>query len=391
MFKTNVGYSVNPDALSSGKETATKASEGLSPKVGLLFTSCNQNQSEIVNGVKSVCGEMPFIGCTSSAAIVVSGAGYIGNETGYSGMMTFGGEEMTASVAGSAKDGKEPREIGKALAREAIEKSGTKKVPSYFTMIASPADEEEYLKGIQDVIGRVPMFGGSAADNTVEGKWSIICNDKIFSDGCAIAFFFANNECKTMYTGAFEETTNVGVITKVTGKRTIAEIDHVPALEKYCAWTGKDIASVQGGALLAASVCDPLGVKDVLGDVTAVRHPMSSNPDNTINVGNDLAVGTAIMQLHTTVDGLIHSNSETVTKLNAMMKKEVEGYFLVHCGGRRLAIAAAGCEKEIYDDVVKSTNGKPFLMVFTFGEYGYANHSANTCGGLSLSFTGFSK
>ena len=36
-------------------------------------------------------------------------------------------------------------------------------------MAASPKEEEDYLKGIEDVIGRVPMFGGSAADNTVEG------------------------------------------------------------------------------------------------------------------------------------------------------------------------------------------------------------------------------
>ena len=30
-------------------------------------------------------------------------------------------------------------------------------------------------------------------------------------------------------------------------------------------------------------------------------------------------------------------------------------------------------------------------MVFTFGEYGTHEHSANTVGGLSLSFTGFGK
>ena len=37
-------------------------------------------------------------------------------------------------------------------------------------MFATPKEEEEYLKGIQDVIGELPMFGGSAADNEVVGK-----------------------------------------------------------------------------------------------------------------------------------------------------------------------------------------------------------------------------
>ena len=56
-------------------------------------------------------------------------------------------------------------EIG--LAKEAMEKAGQTAAPAYFYMVASPAEEEDYLKGIEDVIGRVPFFGGSAADNTV--------------------------------------------------------------------------------------------------------------------------------------------------------------------------------------------------------------------------------
>ena len=122
-------------------------------------------------------------------------------------------------------------------------------------MIASPKEEEEYLKGIQDVIGRVPMFGGSAADNEVAGKWSIICNDQIFDDGCAVAFFFANNEIRNVYTGDYEETENVGIITKVSGKRTLVEIDHEPAVQKKAEWTGKDIESLKGGTFLLEMDC----------------------------------------------------------------------------------------------------------------------------------------
>lgn len=386
-MKMNVGYSTNVDAFTSGVETAKMAG---SAKLGLFFTSCVQNQEELVKGVKSVAKDTKIIGCTSSAAIVVPEAGYLGAETGYSGMMAFDGEDLIVGVAAS-EAGSNAREIGKKIAREAIKNAGINKIPSYFYMVASPKEEEEYLKGIEDVIGRVPMFGGSAADNTVEGKWSIICEDKIFSDGCAVAFFYSNNECKTAYTGAYEETKNIGVITKVKNKRVLVEIDGKPAIEKYAEWTGKSIESLKGANLLTETILAPLGVKDVLGDVLAVRHPMYGNDDLSMNIGANLEEGTAIMLLNGTVDTLIQSNHKTVEELNSMMKKEAEGYFLVHCGGRRLGIALAGREKEIYEDVKKAVGDKPFLMVFTFGEYGYRNHSANTCGGLSLSFTGFSK
>lgn len=388
-MKAKVGYSVDSDSFLSGSETARKATEGTNAKVGLLFTSCVLDQKKIVEGIKSVTN-VPFIGCTSSAAIVVPEAGYIDNETGYTGMLSFEGEDLTVGVAGSPRN-EEPREVGKRIAREAIKNAGVSKIPSYFCMIASPKEEEEYLKGIQDVIGRVPMFGGSAADNEVAGKWSIICNDQIFDDGCAVAFFFANNEIRNVYTGDYEETENVGIITKVSGKRTLVEIDHVPAIQKYAEWTGKDIESLKGGNLLVETITAPLGVKDVLGDVTAVRHPMNGNDDLSMEIGANLEVGTAVIQLKGSVDQLVASAKRAVERVNREMKKEPVAYYFIYCGGRRLGCALAHREKELYDAIKDVVGNKPFLMGFTFGEYGSNNHSANTTGGLSISFTGFSE
>lgn len=386
MFKTKVGYSTKADAYEAGVETAEKVSKLNDIKLGMLFTNCDMDQSKIVEGVKSIFGNKPVIGCTSSSGIIVPD-GLITGDT-YAGMMAFSDEELIVSVAAS-EAGKDAREIGKKIAREAIAKSGIKKVPSYFYMVASPKEEEDYLKGIEDVIGTVPFFGGSAADNTVEGKWKIICNDKIFSDGCAVAFFYDKNEFKNMYTGAFEETKNVGVITKIEGKRQLMEIDGVPAIKKYAEWTNQNPDDLMGMNLLSKTVTAPLGVKDPIGSVTAVRHPMVGNPDYSMNIGNHLAVGTAVIQLKTTVDGLIKSNSKTLKELNNKMKKSPAGYFLIHCGGRKLGIGDRA--NEIYEEVKKVLNGSEFLMIFTFGEYGSNDHSANTCGGLTLSFSAFSE
>ena len=41
-----------------------------------------------------------------------------------------------------------------------------------------------------------------------------------------------------VFTGAYNETTNSGVITKIKGKRTLVEIDGIPAQKKYAEWTG---------------------------------------------------------------------------------------------------------------------------------------------------------
>ena len=388
MLKTKVGYSENVDAFASGAETATMANVIENPQVGLLFTSCVQDQNKIMEGAKSVLGDVPVIGCTSSAALCTQD-GYLNKETGYSGMMLFGGD-LEVVTAGSAQTDETPREVGRKVAREAISKvKGEDTEPDFFFMSASPANEEEYLEGIQDVIGNVPVFGGSAADNTVEGKWSILNDGEAFADGLTIAIFYTKGEMKNLYTGAYHETSNVGVITKVRDERTLVEIDHEPALKKYAEWTGKTVESLMGNNLLTETICAPLGVKDPIGKVTAVRHPMFGNDDLSMNIGANLALNTAVIQLSNTPEGILKANEETINNLNKLMVSDVNSYFLVHCGGRRLGLALSQIEDRIYPEVKKVIPDKEFLMVFTFGEYGTGDHSSNTVGGLSLSYTAF--
>ena len=388
MLKTKVGYSENADAYLSGVETAKMANVIENPQVGLFFTSCVQDQQKLMEGAKSVLGNVPIIGCTSSAAICTQD-GYLNKETGYSGMMLFGGD-VEVVTAGSKKTDESPREIGARIAKEALSKvKGEDKEPDFFFMTASPANEEDYMKGIQDVIGNIPVFGGSAADNTVEGKWSILNDGESFADGVAIAIFYTDGLMKNIYTGAYHETDNVGVITKINGDRTLVEIDHEPALKKYAEWTGKDVESLKGNNLLTETICAPLGVKDPIGKVTAVRHPMFGNDDYSMNIGANLALNTAVIQLSNTPEGILKANEETINSLNALMNNEEKSYFLVHCGGRRLGLALSKIEDQIYPEVKKAIPDKEFLMVFTFGEYGTGDHSSNTVGGLSLSYTGF--
>lgn len=385
MLKTKVGSSVNPDNKLAGKEAAEEALLG-GAKVGLLFTSVVMDQQSILDGIKEVAN-VPVLGCTSSAAIATH-KGYHNAATGYAGIMSFAGD-FEVGVAGRAKkEGECPREIGRELAKAAVAKLNGAK-PSYFFMTASPAEEEFYAKGVMDITGTIPMFGGSAADNTVEGKWSIICGDQIFADGCAIAVFAKDESMTNLYTGEFEETENVGLITKVAGERCLVEIDGVPAVKKYCEWTGKTEEQCAGGALLAETIFDPLGVKDPIGSVIAIRHPMAANEDLSMNIGANLKTGTAVIRMHLTPEGMIAANPAAIKKLEALMPAAPQGLFLVHCGGRRLGLQLSGVEDKIWPAVKEVTGDTEFLMVFTFGEYGSADHSANTVGGLSLSYTGW--
>ena len=385
-MKAMVGSSILANSYEAGVETAKNAMKGLKkPKVGLLFTSIKYDQNDVIKGVKSVNKDIKVIGCTSSGAIMTP-EGIISSDNGFAGMMLSEDNELNVGVAGSPR-GNDPRETGRKIAKEAMNDAGKKFAPVAFAMFASPAEEEYYLKGIQDVVGEIPMFGGSAADDAVAGDWKIFCEDKTFGDGCAVAFFYTTKDIKNVFTGAYEETDKVGIVTKVENDRKICEIDHVPALKKFAEWNGLNADDLMGQNLLVASIPCALGVKTLQGDLTAVRHPMIGNPDYSFNVGAKVAPKTAIIQLKNDVDGLINGAVQTVKDV----KKDFDpaALFLVHCGGRKLHIGDRVDEDFV---AIKNACGNvPFIVAFTFGEYGQMNHSGATICGLSLSFTGFSK
>lgn len=394
MLKSNVGYSTETESYLAGQETATKAQENLvNPKLGFLFTSVKNDLKEVIKGVQSTT-KAPIIGCTSSGAIIVPDS-IITSDNGFAGMLMLDDENLNIGLA-CHEAGKDARAIGRKVAIQAVQNAKSTRAPAYFYMVASPRQEEEYLMGIQDVIGRVPMFGGSAADDTVEGKWKIICNDKVFTDGVAVAFFYTDSEIVTSFTGAYRETNNIGLITEVEDDRTLVSIDGISALKKYATWLNVPQQSLQKSNLLAASITRPLGVKDPLGNLTVVRHPMFGNDmgtrttaDDTITLGNKVVPKTAIIQLEATVDELINSTGTTLKDVKKQLYADPAAYVLIHCGGRKLGIGNRLAE--VHSQLVKEAKGVPFITVFTFGEYGYDEHSSNICGGLMLSFTAFGK
>lgn len=394
MLRSKVGYSINPDSFATGLETAKKSTKDLSnSKIGFLYTSEKNDIKALIKGLRTVTN-IPIIGCTSSGGLIVED-GIISSENGFAGMMTLDDKNMTVGVA-CHEAGKDPRAIGRKVAIEAVENAKTTRAPAYFYMVASPKEEEEYLMGIQDVIGRVPMFGGSAADDNVSGNWKIICNDKIINDGVAVAFFYTDNEIVTTYTGGYRETNNIGLITEVRDSRILVGIDGISALRKYSNWTNISPSNLKGRKLLEASTTKPLGIKDPLGNLTVIRHPMfgddmgtKTTTDDTITLGNKVVPGTAIIQLEATIDELIDATGNTLRETRKQLYTDAAAYILIHCGGRKLAIGDR--LEEVHEQLVKEAKGVPFITAFTFGEYGYDEHSANICGGLMLSFTAFGK
>ncbi len=387
MLKANVGQSTLSDAKAAGKEAAAIAKKNLDHvKMAFVYGSCTYDVSAMIKGVAEELDGAAVLGNTSFTGVITPD-GYIASEDGFVGVMALADEHMTVGVAAMERSSEEPYITGQKLAKEAMKKAGKDCAPAFFYMAASPAEEEFYLKGISSVIGRVPFFGGSAADNSIAGEWKLYDADTVFADGVIAAFFYTTAKIENLFTGAYRETDDFGVITKVNGNRALAEIDGVPATEKYAQWRGLPKDAVSGGNLLVTTITSPLGVKDRLGDLIAIRHPMNGNDDGSMAIGNNLSEKTCVIRMEASVDELITAAGNTLKELLEKTEKKPAALHLVHCGGRRAGIGDR--INEVVEGIKAAAGDIPFIVEFTFGEYGFASDNNNTCGGLMLSYTAF--
>jgi hypothetical protein len=106
-----------------------------------------------------------------------------------------------------------------------------------------------------------------------------------------------------------------------------------------------------------------------------------------MNIGANLAEKTAVIRMEASVDELIAAAEKTLVDLKAKLGGEASAFHLVHCGGRRAGIGDR--IGEVAAAVKKVAGDTPFIMEFTFGEYGYEDDGNNSTGGLMLSYTGF--
>lgn len=389
-MKALTGFSKNKNAYQAGLEAAKMAGKNKDAKLVFAYMSCDYKIKDVIKGIKEVYS-CPVIGNTSFTGVIMP-EGYVGGDEPFVGIMVLSDPSMVVGVGfADRKAYQSARDAGEAATKAArvMTKMPYNDEPDLMYMAASPTEEEFFLKGTNRVVGRVPLFGGSAADNTISGNWSLYLDNKVTGEGVAVALIYMKNGFVNEFTGAYRETKDMGIITKVEGTRQLVSIDGVPAVKKYAQWRGRKPSEFMGAKLLSETITSPLGVKDRLGDLIAIRHPMNGNDDYSMNIGANLAEGTTVIRMEATVDELISSVGKTLKKLNASCKKPVVAYHLVHCGGRRAGIDAR--INEVYKEIKKNVNGVPFIMEFTFGEYGYVEDGNNTTGGLMLSFTAFTK
>lgn len=393
-MQANTGSSVNSEPKPAGREAAAKAKAGLDGvKMAFVYASSDYGYLPgVLEGVREQLPGVPVIGHTSWRGVVLP-EGFVGGSH-FVGIMALADDDLAVGI-GSAQSGGDAEtaiEAGRLAALEAMKNAGCDRPPDYFYMTAMPGFEEFYLKGVTRVIGRRPVFGGSAIDNRATGDWDVYTHEGVIGYDLSLAFFYARKPVTTLYSSVpYYETDERSIVTKMRNPRKLVAVEGLSIVDRFAARSGCAKEFLLGGDLQMATVLDPIGIKDRLGDLVALRFPMSLNTDGSIDLGSNVAEGTAVIHMKAAVPDLVDASGREIATLADKMDAPPAAYHLSMGYGRMMAIESEGLWNEAVRWIVNCAGGVPFIMPLTLAEYGFEDDGMNTCGGLMLSYAGFRK
>lgn len=300
-------------------------------------------------------------------------------------------DEAGAYGSAMAPLGADPRAAAAWAVQSALSRAGRDgEAPDLIWLTAAPGHEEAVLDGIRDIVGRAsPIIGGSAADNTVEGGWSVFDAAGIGRDAVVVSVMFPSVPFGFGFESGYAATGLHGRVTEAQG-RSIHTIDHRPAAAVYAEWTGLRVpeAPAESATILSEAALFPLGRR--VGEIEGVpihllSHPSVAHGDGRLDLfavvepGEDVWLmrgsrDSLVQRAARIADGACHQIGEAETPAGALM---------VYCGGCMLAVSDR--MDEVALSVSQALGHVPFLGLYSFGEQGEMLAGDSRHGNLMIS------
>jgi len=355
-----------------------------------------QHSGEVITKtLHTLAPGVPFQGGSSCLGVMTE-AGFHSDEGVGLGLFGIRDPEGAYGV-GCSEPKAYSRQTGKDAIMNALQKAGKTTSPTLVWITCVPGDEEGILSGIEEGLAgaRVPIIGGSSADNTVEGNWYQITNGRVLHDGVVVTAMYPSRPIRYAFDNSYTPTSHRGIITQASG-RIIYKINHRPAAEVYNEWTNGVITDyLDGGNILAASTLHPLGRTAIWArgvTLYQLSHPEAVLENRALSLFTKAEMGEEIVLMESSAKDLVYRVDKVTSRALAGISvpdKQVAGALVIYC---------AGCMLAVKDEIQKLAKrfcealwGQPFLGLFTFGEQGCVLLGENRHANLMMSIVVFEK
>lgn len=266
--------------------------------------------------------------------------------------------------------------------------------PSMIWCMQAPGQEERILSAIQAVVGpHVPIYGGSSADDMVQGGWWQYDGQQLWQNGVLIAVLYPSVAIEAYFSSGYTLGSQHATVTACQG-REILELDAEPAALVYQRWTGMAVQPLsEKQTILAKASLQPLGrvVRQIEGiPLTLLSHPAYLTSSGALGLFSEVEVGERVWLMQGAPNLIRDRAAQVVAVCQQRIADkglQVSGAFIVFCAGCMLAIQAE--MPEVQRQLQQMFPEVPFLMFFSFGEQGCFVDGDNRHGNLMISATLF--
>lgn len=382
----------DPVAACNAAYTELTKRLGGAPEMLYIGWSVAYDSSVVAQEIVRLADGCPLHGATSCLGAMTE-EGFI-SEDGR-GIALFGIRDSGGNYGvGSAPIGDAPVDAAATALIQALDAAGRSgEAPALIRLSTPPGVEEKIIEGLENVLGpNVPIVGGSAADNTVEGAWQLLANGRLDADAVVVSVFFPGGQVATTFHSGYTPSEISGTVTSARG-RIIEAIDGKPAAEVYNEWTDGTIASALdgGGNVLSLTTLNPLG--RVVGNVNGVSyyqlsHPDGVTPENGLSLFSNINTGDQIVMMTGSISSLVERAGRvamSALREGDLRKEQVRGALVIYCAGCMLTVREE--MPAVVDSLKEALGDVPLLGLFTFGEQGCFIGGENRHGNLMISVT----
>jgi len=333
---------------------------------------------------------IPFIGCSSCQGIMTERDYYQGPVIAILAIY----EDATSHAYGTGFVSLTNCSDYSNAAQEAINQAllsadRVGEVPELVIVHSTPGHEERLIEAIDHLfVTQVPIVGGSAADNKINGNWAVVTEDGQSNSAISVLVAFPSKPLATGLSVGYSPTEFHGTITKAIGRR-IYEIDNNSAKSLYKEW----VSDHSGIHLTDEHIFNyvakfPLGI--AVGNIGnkpyfKLSHPVRITCDSALEMFAEMKEGEKITLMTGSRNHLINRASRVVQEANTNNYNNalMLGAIIIFCAGSMIRLGKD--IKQVQNKLYQQTDGLPFICPFTYGEQGRLIGGENAHGNLMIS------
>ena len=365
MIKAGVGRSNNPDATKAGAEACQKAMDQVGGEADLItvFSTVAHDQKKMLEGVRSVSGEISLVGCSDSGEITTEGP-----VSKHVAVAALNSDTINFAIGVGAGADKDSHQAGVMAARE-VKKKTEGEVTLFMAITEGLAENGAAIpRGIQEVFGRnFPIVGGAAGDDFLFQKTYQYCNDQVLT-GAVIGIGLSGKF--SFGIGVRHGWEPIGLpmkVTKTEGAKLI-EVNNRPALSIYEDYFGRKAEELIKEPIARMAYTYPLGMSVEGSSELLIRDVVIANEKGEITCAAEIPEGSEIRLMLGDPEKAIQVAKEAAEGALVQLKGvKPKAVFVFDCMARNKLLGARIGEEIA---AIQNVLGKevPLIGFYTYGE-----------------------